>query len=244
MGGCIATDRITVDGLKVGSMLRELPTQEEDSGWVFFAGDEPQEYLDDADNLAVYEVNTIANYDPAIIPYLYALPGQRFDRDPETHEFVEAPDSEPDASAAQLPAGVDVVQGSVAIAKDWSIAIRTPFRRRREHGYLVLWRPALTLWIGVDENDAGSPSACLDQIKVDIPAHATEVHTEELAGFLRLTFRLHETSSDAKVAALHAFTIGTGSLVHMRAYFDREIDADAARSLSASVRGTSSLILH
>jgi hypothetical protein len=70
MGSCLATDRITVDGKRVGFMYREPPDDSFDSGWRFFAGDESQEYCDNPLNLALYDVNTIANYDPEITPYL------------------------------------------------------------------------------------------------------------------------------------------------------------------------------
>ena len=36
MGGCFATDKITVDGMKVGYMYREEPDEPMDSGWLFF----------------------------------------------------------------------------------------------------------------------------------------------------------------------------------------------------------------
>jgi hypothetical protein len=70
MGGCIATDRITVDGKKIGYMYRESPNYENDSGWVFMAGDETDDYMNNPQNAGVYEVNTITNYDPTVIPYL------------------------------------------------------------------------------------------------------------------------------------------------------------------------------
>jgi hypothetical protein len=79
-GGCIASDRITVDGARVGYMTRDKPTRAEDSGWLFTAGDETQDYMDDADNFAVYDVNTIANYDRDIIPFLDASVGSSFER--------------------------------------------------------------------------------------------------------------------------------------------------------------------
>ena len=44
MGACFATDRITVDGMKVGYMYREEPDKDVDSGWRFFSGDESQDY--------------------------------------------------------------------------------------------------------------------------------------------------------------------------------------------------------
>ena len=34
-GGCIATDMITVKGLKVGYMYRDRPSNPQDSGWCF-----------------------------------------------------------------------------------------------------------------------------------------------------------------------------------------------------------------
>jgi hypothetical protein len=68
--GAFATDRIWVEGKKVGYMYREKPARKEDSGWRFFAGDEDQAYIDDLSHTQIFAVNTIANYDPDIIPYL------------------------------------------------------------------------------------------------------------------------------------------------------------------------------
>ena len=87
MGGCFATDRITVDGLKVGFMFREVPELEDLSGWTFMSGDETQDYVDNPDHWAIYDVNTICNYDPAIIPYLEAIYGSAFGRVEGTDRF-------------------------------------------------------------------------------------------------------------------------------------------------------------
>ena len=54
MGYCFATDRITVDGSPVGFMYREPPDSDDDSGWRFFSGDEPQDYVDDPENVMMY----------------------------------------------------------------------------------------------------------------------------------------------------------------------------------------------
>ena len=79
--GCIATDRITVDGCKVGFMYREEPSEVyPDSGWRFMAGDEDQEYMDNPQNHDVYQVNTISNCDPDIIPFLDSSPGTAYIR--------------------------------------------------------------------------------------------------------------------------------------------------------------------
>lgn len=82
--GCFATNRITVDGKKIGYMYRETPDDDSDfpdSGWRFFAGDETEEYTDNPDNINIFSLNTICNYDVEIIPYLNAPYGSAFIRD-------------------------------------------------------------------------------------------------------------------------------------------------------------------
>lgn len=97
IGSCITTDRVTVDGAKVGYMHRDTPRNELDSGWRFFAGDESQEFLDNPANSGLYDVNTIANHDPEIIPFLQSPFGSAFIRNPlsgrfEPSELPEDPD--------------------------------------------------------------------------------------------------------------------------------------------------------
>ena len=91
-GGCIATDRITVDGLPVRFMYREAPDNRVDSGWRFMSGFEGAAYMDDAANHGAYDINTIANYDPSIIPFLDAPEGSVFERTPESECFVAVTD--------------------------------------------------------------------------------------------------------------------------------------------------------
>ena len=81
--GCIATDRILVDGVPVGYCYREEPAPGDeawDSGWRFTAGDESETYMDDPDRSGVYALNTICNYDPDVIPLLDSEPGTAWSR--------------------------------------------------------------------------------------------------------------------------------------------------------------------
>ena len=80
-GACFATDRIMVDGMRVGYMYREMPDNEYDSGWRFMCGDESEAYMDNPDNMGVYDVNTLANYDYEIVVHLEAPIGSKFSRD-------------------------------------------------------------------------------------------------------------------------------------------------------------------
>mgnify|MGYP002784937675 CR=1 FL=1 len=96
-GACIASDRITVYGQRVGFMYRESPDGPNDSGWRFFSGDESQEYADEPGNFAIYDVNTIANYDESIVPFLSAAAGKAYARGADGKFHEEAIPGEPEA---------------------------------------------------------------------------------------------------------------------------------------------------
>ena len=93
--GCIATNRITVEGCKVGYCYREEPDSGWDSGWRFTAGDESDEYMDDPNNAGIYKLNTICNDDPDIIPLLNTPAPCAFERD-ENGVFQQIKDWKPD----------------------------------------------------------------------------------------------------------------------------------------------------
>ncbi len=95
-GACIATDMITVKGKPVGFMYRAAPDADGDSGWRFMAGTEDQDYMDEADNHGIYDVNTIANYDPSIISLLDSPEGSVFERTPGAKNFRPVEDWQPE----------------------------------------------------------------------------------------------------------------------------------------------------
>ena len=93
--GCIATNRITVEGCKVGYCYREKPDGDWDSGWRFTAGDESEAYMDDPNNAGIYKLNTICNDDPDIISLLSTPAPCAFERD-ENGVFQQIKDWKPD----------------------------------------------------------------------------------------------------------------------------------------------------
>ena len=93
--GCIATNRITVEGCKVGYCYREEPDGGWDSGWRFTAGDESEAYMDDPNNAGIYKLNTICNDDPDIIPLLNTPAPCAFERD-ENGVFQQIKDWKPE----------------------------------------------------------------------------------------------------------------------------------------------------
>ncbi len=83
----VASDRILVDGYRIGVMLRETSKDPRDSGWRFFAGDESSEYLADPGNFGVVSLNLIVNYSPDVIAHIESPVGTLLARNEETDEF-------------------------------------------------------------------------------------------------------------------------------------------------------------
>ena len=96
LGTCIATDKVTVQGLPVRFMYREDPVHATDSGWRFLSGLESDAYMENAKNQGAYDINIIANIDPTVIPFLQAPIGAAFEKIAEGDSFQEAGDWEPD----------------------------------------------------------------------------------------------------------------------------------------------------
>ncbi len=95
-GACFATDRITVEGHPVRFMYREESDNDLDSGWRFMSGvNEDDDYMDDPNNIDIYDVNTIANYDRSIIPYLGSPIRSCFEKMPGEEEFIQVDEAFP-----------------------------------------------------------------------------------------------------------------------------------------------------
>jgi hypothetical protein len=92
-GGCIASDMIVVEGLPVRFMYRAAPRNPMDSGWQFLSGFEDDAYMANNTNHGIYDVNTIANYDPSITPFLDAPIGSAFEKAPDSEGFVAVNDA-------------------------------------------------------------------------------------------------------------------------------------------------------
>lgn len=233
LGGCLATDRITVEGRPVGYMYRESPQDELDSGWRFMAGDESDAYMDDSSNHGVYPVNTIANYDPDIIAHLNEAVGAAFLRDPKTGEFMSAEDSAGDDDQGR-EADAPVAVGDFALSPSWALSLPREFHRRVENGDLVLSSPGLTLYIVAWNNDKNDRIASrLGQLKKSVPAEAFEPIDTRRRDLAQFSYRLVEGG----VQAVQGFVVAPTGHLQVSIYFDDAADLETARAIFLSVRG-------
>jgi hypothetical protein len=129
-----------------------------------------------------------------------------------------------------------VVRGRYQLTRDWSVALPGAFHRRLEDDSLVPWRPGITVWTNVWNNDkletmqqrlewlheGTSPEAFESQITVD-------------GAVTRYAYRLTEQRDGGVVHALYAFAIGPYGHVQMAVYFDDEADLSIAREIAQSL---------
>lgn len=228
-GGGIVSDRISIDGCRVGYMERAPPVSQEDSGWLFTAGDESEAYMADASNMAVFDLNCVANFDRAVVPWLDAAVGSAFAR------------CTPDGSLERVQEGgpprFPVVSGDYAMTNDWSVTLPGEFFRRFEDDSLVLWRPAHTVWTlvwGLPQDV--SRSAQVASLVKRRATEATELEVHETADRHRISYRLDEEQDGATVHALYGFVVSDRGYVQMAQYLDILEDLERAREILQSVR--------
>ena len=87
-GFVLASKMLVNNKRKVRYMYHEESTNPQDSGWRFFCGDEDDEYVNNPDNIAIYDINTILEIDKSIIPYLSCGIGVALEREDENSTFI------------------------------------------------------------------------------------------------------------------------------------------------------------
>lgn len=85
---CVVSNKIMLEGQKIGFMYREIPDEPGDSGWRILSGTENQQYLDNPRNSGKYALKTIAEADPTIIPYFPLPVGTDLERIEGNNDFL------------------------------------------------------------------------------------------------------------------------------------------------------------
>jgi hypothetical protein len=232
LGGCMATSAILVEGMSVATMTREDPIDAADSGWLFTAGSETQQELDDAATWTVVEVNTLANYDPAVIPYLTWPPGSYIARDPGDGRLrvMDGPDDIPQMRLmeAQGP-------GPARISRTRAVRLDRRMLARIDDGTIVYWTDGFTIMVRSWAGDGRDGDAHIDEALAEASPERTDQKRGEDDGLSLLSYRLVEASERGVQNGLYCFAANEGGVVQLAIYWDDPEDANAADTLWASL---------
>ncbi len=199
VGYCIAMKDLAREGARVGYMYRVRPEERGDSGWRFFRGDETDDDVSDPEKLAIYDVNTIAAVDPAIIRRLHAPHGSAWEREEgrDVFEPAEPPEDDvPDTEGGYDPKNelpiFPIVTGLFDLPGDWRCNLPAYFFIRREDADLVLWRKGLTMRFNfmLTGKLKTSKEAALAKNKTTRHKQALAEHEEITSELIRYSYEL------------------------------------------------------
>lgn len=229
LGGAFASDRILVEGRVVGFMERNEPSCEEDSGWSFLSGYESEEELNDPEKAGIYEVNTIANYDPEVLPFLAYPVWTRISRpEPGAALQIDEGPEEPPETTFLLPwnSGEEIqFQGG------WTLTTPEHFLRRSESGSLVLWRPGATCYFEFfgAPDDLSPEEWAKGVLEQASPERREEARQEGPP--LKLEYRLVDEGQPAR----YGFARAGSAVLHWVGYFDDAESEALAKAMWASL---------
>ena len=222
LGAAFATDLVTVHKHPVGYMYRDSPDSPKDSGWRFLAGFESDEYMDDPNNMGVFDVNTIANYDPDIVPFLTAPVGSAFARNDETGAFAAA------AAPFAVQPGAVVAEGTflrARLTQNWTMVVEDGYRRRTEADNLVLWAPGKTIWVSEFAHEQ-SREAMMLELKDMAPSVREATFVDPREDVLRYAYLAPKADGDQRAWGLMTFCVASSEYIVVAFYFDdrRQLD--------------------
>ncbi len=129
-----------------------------------------------------------------------------------------------------------IVSGQCQLSENWALTLPTEFNRRLEDQDLVLWRPGITIWMSLWNNDHGESIAeRLNWIRDDISDEAFEVSVDADSDPGKLCYRLNEPREDGVVFALYGFIVKDLGHLQIAIYVDDEPDISIAKTIFDSV---------
>ncbi len=84
---CICVKRLVEQKRKVRLCTERRRIRRMTAVGVFFSGDETEEYVNDPENIGIYDIQTITEIDPDVLPLLESPVGSMFEREEETEPF-------------------------------------------------------------------------------------------------------------------------------------------------------------
>ena len=130
-----------------------------------------------------------------------------------------------------------VVSGDYHLSSRWAITLPKEMNRRLEDQDLVLWRPGITVWMSLWNNNRGETvRERLDWLQSDASPDAFDVSVEANSTPARYSYRLNEQREAGVVFALYGFAIKDDGHLQIAIYVDQEADLTDARALLDSVR--------
>ena len=133
-----------------------------------------------------------------------------------------------------------IVSGDYVLTRGWRIQLDQEFNRRIDDGSLVLWRPELTFWINVWNNEGrANVDDVLSRLLADASANRSNQQLVKNGDMVRLTYELAEDDAERDESgqtSINGFIIYPSGYAQLAAYYDSPLARQCAYDVIASVR--------
>ena len=125
-----------------------------------------------------------------------------------------------------------VVEDEYKLTETWAVTLPGKFNRRFEDGDLIIWRPGLTIYVVIWNNDENESIADrMAAIKEEMSPDAFAIEEKNDGDILRFGYRLNEDRGEEIVHAWYGFAFAPDGHVQAAIYFDEESDVEVARQI-------------
>jgi len=218
IGGVMVANSVMVDKQAPGLVVRSKPINEQDSGWMVSTGLESQEYMDDADNFAIYNPTTLIRIEFELGALFLNGVGAAFERSEDGKEWVPIYD---------FPFEDDVLVKH-RLSTAWVITISDLFlRRQEEEGDIVYTAYGRTVRLALWYQKERSLKSLYNQHLAIPDESSSEVlerfdfYEEERAG---VAYIIEESDENKAYSVLYFFTLVNEKICQGAVYFDRAED--------------------
>lgn len=232
IGGVIASKMITEGGKRPQFMYRDKPSDEYDSGWVLFAGCEPEDFVEDPENFGVYDPETLIAIDPSLAGLLLKGIGSVFEREEETADW-ERIDDYPMESDFML---------SEQLSENWVWEINNLFIQSDDDDSRMYTTGDKTVRLDLFEmNGKSREGFCgefLKEIETRDQSRSKTLQTFDLSDddVSRLGYMIKESDGEKEYNLICGFCVSNESILFSVFYFDDEKDLPWALATWKSIK--------
>lgn len=220
IGGLMVSKLITEKGYKPLFMYREKRTEIQDSGWRIFSGFESDEYVEDAENIGIYNPSTILEIDSSLHDLLLKGVGSVFERKNEKSEWYPVDDFELD----------DDFMVEHYLTKEWIITINNLFERRKEESGDLLYTTddksvRIAIW-NFEQSKAEIYQDHLELIENRDESESITLSKYDLSdeNIARVGYKIRESDEYKAYEVIYGFSIIDQTVVQIAFYFDNQKD--------------------
>lgn len=220
IGGLMVSKLITEKGNKPMFMYREKRTRNEDSGWRIFSGFETDEYLENHENIGIYNPSTILKMDSSIQNLLLKGVGSVYERKDEKSEWYKVDDYELE----------DDFIVEHLITEEWTIEINNLFERRKEeNGDLLYTTGDKSVRVAIWNFDQTKNEIYQDQVESIENRDESESVTLSKYEFSdldisRIGYKIRENDESKSYDVIYGFSIVDKEIIQLAFYFDNQED--------------------